>query len=61
MKKWCKILCLFLSGNGIAMEWRAYERLPDAIVEEIRESLKDPEKLKEGLMDSPLFLPLRSN
>ena len=51
MKRCCYIgLCLLQVGRVMAMEWRAYERLPDDEVAHLRVCFKDPEKLKESLM-----------
>ena len=51
MKKCCMSLCLFLAVHAIAESWGMYERLPDDVAEEIRESVKDPKILKEALVD----------
>jgi len=45
-------LCLFLVGNGIAMDWKYYKNLPDDEVAYRRELNKDPENLKYFFMNS---------
>jgi len=53
MMKGCYVgLCLFLVGNGIAMDWKYYKNLSDDEVAYRRELNKDPVNLKHFFMHS---------